>query len=344
MRPEPGVQIRLGVAAAFVITAVTAAIAFLPDPFFRQVIYTTTFDNAEAITSGSPVVFKGATIGKVRSAELDPARNLFNVRLGVRRDWRPPACTFVRIVETNPLIAPRIEIADPEVAANQCAAAQAAAGCLPLAAPTDAKRPLEGCRRAPNIFEVAAMALAQTTKTIASANLILAQADTLLKGFTGDGKGKPGLDAAALSRDVTTTAASLSDITARLDRTLNDARAQEIDQTLTNAKVLTGKAAEIDVKRLNTTVDTANALLGEIRSTLATNKQNLDAIANQGAGLTGESRELLQSMSASITAASSNMERASENLEALSEKLKADPTYAVRGAKYADPPPPGGNR
>jgi uncharacterized coiled-coil protein SlyX len=52
----------------------------------------------------------------------------------------------------------------------------------------------------------------------------------------------------------------------------------------------------------------------------------------------------LEGASASLVQASVNLERASANLDTLSERLAADPTYAIRGQKYADPPAPGATK
>jgi ABC-type transporter Mla subunit MlaD len=353
MRPDPRFQVRLGLAAAGLLVVVVAFLAFVPDPFMRQKVHRTTFDDVAAVTPGAPVYFRGATLGSVRSVELDPQRNLFDVRLGLRRDWTPPRCSFARIVETNPFIAPRIELVAPEApAGSSCAAVRRAAACEVL---PDGRtgRVLDGCSRQEDLLELAAGALAQATTTIESANTTLARIDTAVRGVTGGGGGgaASSFDVQGLLANVETTAASLEDITGKLNATLSARRQAEIADTVGNVRTITEQAARFDVggvnrtvAGVNSTVTTANATLAEVQGMLAANRASLERITSEGAGLTAESRELLATMSASMAGAAASMERASENLEALSERLGADPTYAVRGARYSDPPPPGGGR
>lgn len=355
MRPDSRLQVRLGVAAAATLVLLVAFLAFVPDPFLRQRVHRTTFDDVAAVTPGAPVYFRGAPLGSVRSVELDTRRNLFDVRLGLRRDWTPPRCSFARIVETNPFIAPRIEVVAPEATAGaaSCEAVRRAANCERLPSPAGA-RAMDGCSRQEDLLELAAGAVAQAATTIESANVTLARIDGVVRGFTGDGKGAGGgqaLDVQGLMANVEQTASSLEDITRKLNATLSTERTTEIADTVGNVRTITAQAARFDVGGVNNTVaglnaavTNANATLAEVQGMLAANKGSLERITTQGAGLTTDSRELLATMSASMAGAAASMERASENLEALSERLQADPTYAVRGSRYADPPPPGVRR
>lgn len=356
MRPDSRLQIRLGAAVAAGLVLLIAFAAFVPDPFMRQRVHRTTFDDVAAVAPGAPVYFRGAALGSVRSVELDPERNLFDVRLGLRRDWTPPRCSFARIVETNPFIAPRIEVVapDPATASASCAAVFRAAACERLPGPRTG-RTLDGCSRQDDLLELAAGALTQAAQTIESANVTLARIDGAVRGFTGDGAAgggaAGGMDIEGLMTNVELTASSLEDITRKLNATLNAERTQEIADTMGNVRTITAKAADFDVggvnrtvTGLNATVNSANATLGEVQGMLAANKSSLERITAEGAGLTSDSRELLATMSASMAGAAASMERASENLESLSERLGADPTYAIRGARYADPPPPGSSR
>ena len=89
MRPSPEVQIRWGLGTAALALAVLVALAFAPDPLFRQRVYVTSFDDVEQLVPGAPVYFQGAVVGAVRNFTLDPQTRIFRVRLGVERAWRP---------------------------------------------------------------------------------------------------------------------------------------------------------------------------------------------------------------------------------------------------------------
>ena len=79
--------------AAFALILV-AVLALVPDPFFTQRVVAASFDDVEGVAAGAPVFFRGAQIGSVRSVSLDGPTRLFDVRLGVRREWHPSACSF----------------------------------------------------------------------------------------------------------------------------------------------------------------------------------------------------------------------------------------------------------
>jgi hypothetical protein len=64
----------------------------------------------------------------------------------------------------------------------------------------------------------------------------------------------------------------------------------------------------------------------------------------EGKGSASEARMILEGASASLIATSANLERTSASLGNLSERLAGDPTFAIRGQRYADPPPPGGQK
>lgn len=329
MRPSAQTQVRLGVATVAITLLVVAVLAFVPDPLMRQRAYVTTFDNVDAVSHGAPVYFRGAVVGDIRAVRLDPDRGLFDVRMGVRRDWRPGSCAFARIVAPLPVTAPRVELVSLDDPA--CAAARLAAGCEVLEPPKEGAVPLPGCRREGDMLHAAAEALAQVTELTRTANRMAAQLQTVM-----DGSGRPG-EAAAVRRlmaDAQATLATANQMTARLNHSLAPGRG-DAAVAMTNLRTISGKATKIDIDGLNAAIADARALVGR-------NEANVDALLSQGAGLSVESRALLRDVSGTLVSASANLERTSGNIDALTERLGDDPTFAVRGQDYADPPPPGG--
>ena len=341
-------QIRVGLAAAAAVLLVVLVTALAPDPLMRQRLYVTAVDNVDAVSAGVPVAFAGGTVGKVRWVRLDPVRNVYAVGLGLRRDWTPPACAFVHVAAINPLAAPKIEVVAPPLGAPlapaACAAFRQASGCTPLAAPADARRPLEGCLRQGDLTQLAAAALTQATQTLAQGGVLLARLETMTGGLGKPGNKGPGLDFAALARNVTETTGSVNAIAAKLNGTLTAQRQADLGAAIGNLRTVSNHAAAFDTAQVQATVVRTNALLQQMTSLLEENRASVQALATQGAGLTTDSRELLSSMQAGLVTASGNLERASANLDALSERMKGDPGYVLRGARYADPPKPGAPR
>ena len=87
----------------------------------------------------------------------------------------------------------------------------------------------------------------------------------------------------------------------------------------------------------------ANGAIVEARIVPPTsqNQASIAGLLAEGRSSAGEVRGILEGASASLVATSANLERTSASLGTLSERLAGDPTYAIRGQRYADPPPPG---
>ncbi len=335
MRPKSGVQIRWGVAAALLALAVLVGLAVIPDPFFRQRVYATTFDDVEGVSPGVPVYFRGAVVGAVRSVDLRPEQRTFAVRLGVRRDWRPSACTHAAIAESNPLTTPQIALVALETGAPGCPAARTLARCDPLAPPTPGPRGVTGCKRGPDLFETAALAVAQAAEVATTANAMAIKVQGMMAGL-GGGTGPGGLpiDVNRLAADVQLTLATLNQMSGRLNDTLTPGQG-DVALTLANVRRTSDKAATLDVARLNQT-------LVELQDIVRANQANVSTLLTEGAAVSGESRALLETLNASMAATTTNLQRSSESLAALTERLEDDPTYAIRGQKFTDPPPPTG--
>ncbi len=313
MRPSPRVQVVIGLVAAVGTLAVICLLAFAPNPW--RTTYVTTFDDVDGIARGAPVYFRGAAVGEVRSVELVPDEGLFAVTMAVRRDWRPPACAHARILAPLPVTAPRVELA------GLCAPQT----CEALAAPADGGAPLPGCRRDADLLKNATAALAEVTALVRNANLLTAD---LQRTMDGDGR--------RILADASTALAAASQISERLNRNLAPGRG-DAAVALANLRTASGRAAEIDVAQLNATV-------AEVRALVRRNEANVNTLLSEGASLSTESRALLQNVSGTLASAGSNLERASGSLDALSERVGDDPTFVVRGQRYADPPPPGASR
>lgn len=325
MQAAAATQLRWGVAVALLCAAAILVLALVPDPLGRQRVFVTRFDDVAAVDAGVPVFFRGAEIGSVRAIALEPDRRTFAVRLGLRREWQPSACSFARIAAANPLTAPRVEVVAIEGAAS-CPAALALAGCDPLGAPGGA-RPLPGCRRAPDMLETA-MGAVDTMR-----GLVTRLAAMIPAGGKGGGMG---VDVAQMAANTSATLAALSGLSARVNDSLAPGRG-DVALTLANVRKATGRASEFDMASLNATV-------GQMQQMVAENRAAVSGLLAETRGSEGDMRALLQQLSGSLAETSANLARASANAATLSDRMSADPTFALHGARLADPPPPGGSK
>jgi hypothetical protein len=282
------------------------------------------------------VYFRGAALGSVRSVELSPETRTFAVRLGVRRDWRPSACTHAEIVESNPLTPPQIKLTALETSAAACGAARAAVGCVVLAPPVAGPRGIAGCRRGPDLFETAAVAIAQAAEVAKAANTMAVQVQAMLPKGDGGPGGMP-VDVNRLGRDVTTMLATLNEITTRLNATLDPTRG-DVALALANVRRASGSAAELSGKAATVDVARLNQTLVEVQDLVRQNQGNVNTLLSEGANLSVESRALLENASAQMSATTANLQSTTESLAALTERLEDDPTYAIRGQRFSNPP------
>ncbi|MDO7836554.1 MlaD family protein [Sphingobium sp. HBC34] len=326
MAPDSATQIRWGTGAALIAVALVAIVALVPDPFFRQRVVATMLDDVEGVSPGVQVYFRGAPIGSVRAIALDGPSRTFAVTMGVDRAWRPSPCSFATVASANPLTAPRIELVALETAGAQCAAARRAYGCDPVPGAAD----LTGCRRPADLFETAALAIGEAAAVARTAN---AMAQRLAAMLQGDGSA---VDMAQVARNATQTLAALNSLSTQLDRSFTPGKG-DIALTLSHVRQATGRASEIDVAALN-------GILRETQALVAQNQANIAGLLTESRSSAGEVRGILEGASASLIATSANLERTSASLGTLSDRLAGDPTYAIRGQRYADPPPPGGQK
>jgi ABC-type transporter Mla subunit MlaD len=329
VRPGVGLQIRWGLGVAVAALAVILVLALVPDPFFRQQLYATTFDDVDALSPGAPVYFRGSKLGAIRKVTLTPQTRTFAVTLGVDRQWRPSACSFAKIVESNPFTTPRIELVALETTTQSCPAARLAAACQPLAAPS-AAHSLVGCKRGPDLFETAALAIAQAAEVAKSANAMALQVQAMIPQGGGAGTG---IDLDALIKDVTHTLKQIDQFSGRLNSQLTPNQGA-LAKGLDNMQKATDQISTVDIASLNVT-------LGKLQEMTTANQARIDTMLQEGAAISTQTRDLLENLSASLTATGSNLQRSTESLQALSEKLADDPTYIIRGQRYTDPPAPG---
>ncbi len=326
MAPTADRQLHWGIATAITALVIILLLAFVPDPLFRQTLLATRFDDVESVAPGVAVYFRGAEIGAVRSVTLDPATRLFDVGLAVRRDWRPSACSFARITATNPLAPPRVELVALETDARACPAARVAASCDPLA-PRRGVPAIEGCRRGPDLFAAAAAAVGEAAAVARTANQMATQlAGMMTAGGSGGGT-------LAMARDSMATVAALRGISERLDAGLLPGHG-DIALTLSNVRRASGQAGNFDVASLNAT-------MREVQAMVAQNQANVTGLLAEGRTTTAETRTLLETISTSLATTSANLSRASDSMGRLTERMAADPSYALHGSKFVDPPAPG---
>jgi ABC-type transporter Mla subunit MlaD len=311
---------------------VAAVLAFVPDPFFRYHTVATTLDNVEGIDPGTPVMFRGAAVGEVRSVDLDPDSRNFKVRISVIRKWRPSACSFVSIGAANPLTAPRIDLVSIEQTAaaspSQCHAAMLAQACEAVPQRGQSGLALPGCKRAPDLIATTALAMSEAANVARSANQMAQRLQTMIQG-SGNGSGA-GLNMAEVANNATQTLAALKGLSTRLDSSFAPGKG-DLALTLGNVRQMTGKMAKIDMGSVNGMLRGANGMVGD-------NRANVSRLVDQAAESATQARATLEGASASLVQASANLNQMSANLNALSERLAADPTYAIRGQHYADPP------
>ena len=319
-----------GFATALAALIVVAVLAFVPDPFFRERVIAASFDNVEGVARGAPIFFRGSQIGTVRSVDLDAPTRLFDVGLGVRRDWRPSSCSFARIAEANPLTTPHIELVALEVPATQCQAARLAAQCdrVPLVPSRGAT--IDGCRRNAGLFETAALAVGQAAAVAKTANAMAARLGTMLGS---DAPGGSPVNMAKVAQDSTAALAALSGISRKLDDSLAPGRG-DVALTLANVRRATGRAGDFDVASVNGTLRDVRTLVGQ-------NQANVTGILSEGRVATTQTRALLEELTASLATTSANLARASDSMTALTERLAQDPSSVVRGRKFENPPAPG---
>jgi hypothetical protein len=326
MAPTADRQLHWGMATAALALSVILLLAFVPDPFFRDRSLVTRFDDVDSVEPGVAVYFRGAEIGSVRSVELDPATRLFDVDLAVRRDWRPSACSFARITGSNPLVPPRVELVALEIGANACPVARAAARCDALA-PRAGTPAIDGCRRGPDLFAAATAAVGEAAAMARTANQMATQlAGLMASGGSGGGT-------LAIARDSMATVAALRGISERLDASFVPGHG-DVALTLANVRRASGRAGSFDVASLNAT-------MREVQTMVAQNQANVAGLLAEGRTTTAETRTLLETMSTSLATTGANLARASDSMGALTERLAADPTYALHGSKFVDPPAPG---
>lgn len=329
MGPDPKAQIKWGIGACALTLLVVGILAFVPDPFFRTRAIATTLDNVAGIDPGTPVSFRGIELGKVRSVELDPATRNFRVRLDVRRDWQPTGCTYVLAGAANPFTAPAIEIVALEKAdaasAASCRSQMALRDCavVPLLDPDDDAFP--ACRRAPDLIASTTMAVNEAANVARSANQMAQRLQVMLGG-----EGGGGASMAQVADNATQTLAALNSLSSRLDSSFSPGRG-DIALALGNVKRMTGRMAQVDVRSVNGILQNANGMVGE-------NRAGVGLLVDQTARSAAQANQMLEGASASLVEATANLSQMTANLNTLTERLAADPTYVVRGQKYADPP------
>jgi uncharacterized coiled-coil protein SlyX len=167
--------------------------------------------------------------------------------------------------------------------------------------------------------------VAEITELARAANVMTARLQAMVPQSGG-------ADVKSLIGDATSTLVAANQLTRRLDETLTPGKG-DVALTLANARKASDQVANIDVTSLN-------ASLANMKSMLAENQQAVTTLIRQGRDVTGDSKVLLENLSASLTASSANLQRATNNLDALTERLSSDPAYALHGQKFADPPTP----
>ena len=251
--------------------------------------------------------------------------------LAAKAEGRPIEAEKWMVAAANPLTAPRIELVALETATAQCANARRAYGCDPVAGPQRADA-IAGCRRPADLFETASVAIGEAAAVARTANAMAQRLSTMLQG---DGSGSA-VDMAKVARNATETLAALNSLSTQLDRSFRPGQG-DIALTLSHVRKATGRASEIDVAALN-------GILRETQAMVAQNQTSIAGLLAEGKGSASEARMILEGASASLIATSANLERTSASLGNLSERLAGDPTFAIRGQRYADPPPPGGKK
>lgn len=334
MGPNPQSQVRWGLGVSLAAAAIVAVLALVPDPLFRNRAFATSLDNVEGIAAGTPVYFRGASVGEVRDVALDPATRNFGIDLSIAKSWRPSGCDYVAVSAANPFTAPRIDLVSLERPAGACRVALASAGCETVAAVREGGRsPLPGCRRSPDLIQTAAAAVAQAAGVARTANQMATRLQTMIQGSGGARGAGSAIDMAALARDATGTVAALNSLSTSLGRSLEPGRG-DIALTLANVRRLSGNASTLDMAAVNGIIRDTNTMIAQ-------NQENVAAMLADTRGATAQTRTMLEGLSASMVQTSANLALVSEHMGELTERMSGDPTFALRGTRYVDPPAPG---
>ncbi len=326
MLPSSRDQIRWGLAFGAVALALIVILAFFPDPLNRQRVMVVGLDHVEGIGDGVPIYFRGAEIGAVRHVALVPALRTFDVSIGVRRDFRPSACSFMTVSASNPLTQPHLELVALETSARQCPAARTAAACVPVQPVPMARDRLIGCRRSPDLIALATGVITQASGAATAATAMAVRLQAMLAGGGGGGGGSGGV-----AGDLQGAARSLSAVLGGIDHSMAPGRG-DLALTLANVRRASGQAARVDVGAVNGT-------LASVGSMLAENRTNVAQMVANGQAISAQTRDLLQTSARSLAETSDNLARVSASMDSLTERIAGDPGFAVRGQRFADPPP-----
>ncbi len=324
MLPSSRDQIRWGLAFGAIALALIVILAFFPDPLHRQRVMVVGLDHVEGIGDGAPIYFRGAEIGAVRHVALVPALRTFDVSIGVRRDFRPSACSFMTVSASNPLTQPHLELVALETSARQCPAARVAAACVPVQPVRVARDRLTGCRRSPDLIALATGVITQASGAATAATAMAVRLQAMLAGGGGGGSG-------GVTGDLQGAARSLSAVLGGIDHSMAPGRG-DLALTLANVRRASGQAARVDVGAVNGT-------LASVSSMVAENRSNVAQMVANGQAISAQTRDLLQTSARSLAETSDNLARVSASMDSLTERIAGDPGFAVRGQRFADPPP-----
>ena len=373
MRPEPKLQLILGL--TFSVAALAALLLFFLNPglFLRQAEHRTGFDDVTGLRVGAEVHYAGFVVGRVGAIEPRFADDSFEVTLRLRRDWRPKPDIVAKIDESNPLRPAGVLLMQDAECARRTAVGPAR---------------IPGCGRRANVIDMASTVAAEVLRAVEAIKSVVA-------GFGADGQ--PGLpDPQALFQRVQQVLDNIEAATAALRQLANAERVDAVSGAIDELSQATARLSQLASNERVTAVGIAidelsrasarlGALVSEERAsgiaaavddlgaaaastrriaaqaTVVMEKANqidpaqLNRTAKAIERTTGAVGDLIEANQATITAALTEakfllqttsvslqqvmlqLEEASRSLNDLTQRLRDDPSILLRGRSFRSP-------
>lgn len=308
MRPDPKLQLFLGVGFSLALLALLLALFLKPGLFHRQVVYHTEFSDVTGLKPGAEISYAGYPVGRVRAIEPDFAQGRFQVTLALDPDWVQPQGVVAQIDESNPLRPASIVLRrDP--------------ACPGAAEPGR----ITGCGRLPNVIDLAGKVVGDAGRIVETVSGMLAAG--------GDGPS----DSKQMMARVQHILENIDGITTAVRELTDERRMATIGRAVDDLAATTAAARKtmenttrIDPETINRTLASAERAVGAAADLLRDNSASLTAAST-------EAKYLLQTSAPSLQQILLNLDEATRNLADLSARLRDDPSMFIRGRSFKDP-------
>ena len=246
MRPEPKLQLWLGVSFSVLAMGLLLLFFLKPGLFHPSTEHRTSFADVTGLRVGAEVIYAGYVVGRV--GRIDPRfdEGIFDVALRLRRDWIRPENVVAEIDESNPFRPASVVLsANPECAA------------IGPAAPDT----IPGCGRRANVIDMAGTVAAEAIRVIDLAKGLVAE--------LGGGK-EPSLEG---GREIMTRAQSIVENLEAVTRALRvlasperiDAVGAAVDDLAIASSSLKSLTSQDRVAAVGRAVDQLSEAIGALR-------------------------------------------------------------------------------